>query len=97
MIKDQKALQYDNLMRTYIKLLADIELPQNTSLDEVKQWLVEVCAFMSLQMPTAKQYKEDIRYFLRNEELGFLDHRLIAETVKKVGCELRQYKDNLDC
>ncbi len=46
MNKKKAISQYENLMSQYQKLRGNIKVPDEISIDEVKQWLLDVSSFM---------------------------------------------------
>ena len=95
MNKKKAISQYENLMSQYQKLRGNIKVPDEISIDEVKQWLLDVSSFMHNYFPEKKQYKVDIVEFNKYEELYSSDHKDIEKVILAVGCELSSVSSKL--
>ncbi|AUT91687.1 TPA: hypothetical protein ACKRXW_000738 [Proteus mirabilis] len=95
MNKKKAISQYENLMSQYQKLRGNIKVPDEISIDEVKQWLLDVSSFMHNYFPEKKQYKVDIEEFNKYEELYSSDHKDIEKVILAVGCELSSVSSKL--
>ncbi|HEK0710090.1 TPA: hypothetical protein SMP50_000515 [Proteus mirabilis] len=62
MNKKKAISQYENLMSQYQKLRGNIKVPDEISIDEVKQWLLDVSSFMHNYFPEKKQYNVEMAY-----------------------------------